>query len=269
MPCSLCGSDKSPWQHYQFGEYRLRCCPQCGHAVTEPLADRATLDALYTAAYFAEHYEEIAPDDARFNKRIAQEDHRVRFLRRFKKGGRLLDVGCGRGYFLQACRKRFQGTAFDVSTSNRDYIAGTLKLEFVGDRELLRGRQFEAITFWHSLEHFADPGEQLAFFSSLLAPGGVLIIDVPNHHSIDAYMEGSRWPGWDVPFHCHHFTRDSLELLVGQQGLAIIGHKLYACGYVRERLAALPLLRPLARPLAKLLPGASVVLACRRAHGGS
>jgi len=235
--------------------------------VTDPLADSATLDSLYSAAYFSAHYEEIPPEDARFRKRIAQEDHRVRFLRRFKKEGRLLDVGCGRGYFLQACRKRFHGTAFDVSTSNREYIAGTLNLEFVDNPQALQGRKFEAITFWHSLEHFADPGGQLAFFSSLLAPGGVLIIDVPNHATIDAFMEGEQWPGWDVPFHCHHFTRRSLELLVQQQGLSIIGRKWYSCGYVRRKLTVLPWLRPLARPLAKLIPGASVVLACRKEDG--
>jgi len=37
-------------------------------------------------------------------KVLREQSHRLRFIRPYKKSGRILDVGCGKGYFLLACR---------------------------------------------------------------------------------------------------------------------------------------------------------------------
>jgi hypothetical protein len=114
------------------------------------------------------------------------------------------------------------------------------------------------------MEHFDDPRQQLTVFTDLLADNGVLIIEVPNHASIDAFLGGDGWIDWDVPFHCHHFTRLSLEQLVQQQGLAIVGSNSYYCGYIKKRLSRYFFTRPVARMLAGLFPGSSIALACRK-----
>ena len=151
-------------------------------------------------------------------------------------------------------------TGFDPSRVNRHFLRHSLGLKVVHSFADLAGQHFDVITFWHSLEHCPDPRAELRRFLSLLAPDGVLIVDVPNHHSIDAHMQGKAWPGWDVPFHCHHFTARSLELLVRELGLDIIGKKIYHCGHIRDQLARFPLLRPIARPLAKLFAGSAIML---------
>lgn len=263
MSCPICGHNKV-FVTYTIGDYQLACCQQCGHAVTDPMPGSEELTRLYDKEYFAAHYEVIFPDDRRFARRIRQEEHRIRFARKFKKHGALLDVGCGRGYFLYAGRRAFRTTGYDVSSVNRDFITRQLGVEFIDDLAGLDRRRFDVITFWHSMEHFVDPGRQLTVSSDLLAEGGVLIIEVPNHASIDAFIEGNAWPGWDVPFHCHHFTRSSLELLVRQQGLEIIGRNSYHCGYIKRKLSRNFFTRPLARMIAGLFPGSSVMIACHK-----
>ena len=175
-------------------------------------------------------------------------------MKKFKKNGTLLDVGCGRGYFLHACRNGFTPVGFDISMANRDFISCQLNIEFIDDPTKLKQRRFDVITFWHSLEHFPD----------LLDNRGILVIDVPNHDSIDAFMEREHWPGWDLPFHCYHFTPASLELLVRRHGLEIIGRKTYHCGYIKKRLAENPFTRLFSRPIAKLFPGSSILFAYRK-----
>ena len=263
MSCVICGHERV-FVSYRFDAYQVCCCRRCGHGVLVPMPRPAELEKLYSPAYFASHYELIRPESVQeFSRRISQEKHRVKSVRQYAAGGRLLDVGCGPGYFLYACNNRFEVTGFDPSQANRDFFHTHLEVELVHDFSRLAGRRFEVITFWHSLEHCPDPRAELTRFISLLAPGGVLIVDVPNHHSIDACMEAYDWPGWDVPFHCHHFTHRSLNLLVQELGLEVVGCKTYHCGFVRDRLAGFPLLKPFARPLAKLFPGSAVMLALR------
>lgn len=267
MSCPICGRKKFSALYF-IGEYQLACCRYCGHAVTDPMPAGAELAKLYDKKYFADHYALISPDDPRFIKRIRQEDHRLRFVRKFKKCGALLDVGCGRGYFLYGCRRNFQPTGYDVTSESSEFITRRLKIEFIDDLARLARRRFDVITLWHSMEHFEDPGQQLTVFTDLLADNGVLIIEVPNHASIDAFIAGNEWPGWDVPFHCHHFTRSSLELLVRQHGFEIIGCNSYHCGYIKSNLTRYFFTRPVARMIARLFPGSSIILACRKKRDG-
>ncbi len=266
MKCPICFCEDS-FLTLNIKGYELTTCRRCGHAVTDPLPGPDELAALYNEAYFAAHYPELRPADRGFKRRIRQEDHRVKLVRRHKKRGRLLDVGCGRGYFLYACKPYFACTGFDITTRNQDFIERYLGLDFISPAAApvsSPGLRFDVLTFWHSLEHFSDPENQLGLFTDLLAEDGILIIDVPNHEAVDAFMEGEDWPGWDLPFHCHHFTRRSLERLLARLGFEVLAANTYHCGYIRDRLLKNQVVRYFARPLAKLFPGSSVALVCRK-----
>jgi len=61
-----------------------------------------------------------------------------------------------------------------------------------------------SIVFWHSLEHLPDAGEEVDLAASKLAPGGVLVIAVPNADSLQARVFGDRWLALDLPRHLVH-----------------------------------------------------------------
>ena len=111
-------------------------------------------------------------------------------------------------------------------------------------------------------KHMGKEDHRVHFVKKYKTEGRLL--DVPNHDSIDTFMEGEHWPGWDLPFHCHHFTSVSLELLVRRHGFEILGRKTYHCGYIKNRLAENPITRLFSRPIAKLFPGSSILFACRK-----
>lgn len=131
--------------------------------------------------------------------------------------GRVLDIGCGTGEFLAAMRRRgwkASGTEADPSARDR---ARSRTLE-VTDGTLPVG-PFDVVTFWHSLEHLADPVGVLRNARALLAPGGRCIVAVPNCAGHDAAFYAERWAAYDVPRHAVHFTPDTLERAAQAAGM--------------------------------------------------
>jgi SAM-dependent methyltransferase len=67
-----------------------------------------------------------------------------------------------------------------------------------------------AIVFWHSLEHLRNPGQAVAHAASLLKPGGLLVIAVPNAASVQASVFADRWLALDPPRHLVHLPAAAL-----------------------------------------------------------
>jgi SAM-dependent methyltransferase len=77
---------------------------------------------------------------------------------------------------------------------------------------------FDVVTFWHSLEHMAQPQRALAVAMRLLRPGGLCMIEVPNWASMQRMLFGRRWFHLDLPRHRAYFSRDCLSRYVLRAG---------------------------------------------------
>jgi SAM-dependent methyltransferase len=266
-PCNVCGGVRREIL-IDFGEQRVERCLGCGAGVLAPMPTEDQLSRFYDEAYFDQHYSGgLTPGSKAFLRRISQQRHRVRFFRPFCKKGRVLDLGCGMGYFLYACREfgyEVQGT--DISSHAADYARHTLDLEVtVADVHALQFEvgSFEVITMWHSLEHTRDPRGYLEKALQWLTPDGVLVIDVPNYEGTDARCYGADWDGWSIPFHLHHFSPSALQRLLSNHGLRIIRHKNYHSEYVKQRIKRIPAARLLARLIAKCYSGSGYAVVAR------
>ncbi len=110
------------------------------------------------------------------------------FCRRFVAGrsGRLLDVGCGLGFFLKKMREFGSWEAFgcEISPEGAGYARDTLGLPNIFNGRLEDGpfkeRSFDLVTLWDVLEHIPDPDPLLSRIGELLAPKGALFVHTPN-----------------------------------------------------------------------------------------
>ncbi len=266
MNCRICGADNLI-EFIRFDKWTVRKCLQCGHGITHPQPDPDELEQLYNKKYFSLHYEEVQPDQKAFIKKIRQEDSRVKFLRSSKNGGSLLDIGCGKGYFLYACKKYFDCTGFDISDANQAFISNTLNLKLAistWNTASFEKESFHAITLWHSLEHIADPFSALKKCTEWLKRDGVIIIEVPNHGGTDGKLFYDKWSGWDLPFHIHHYTRKSLLLMLESLDLSSFRINTYHSEFVKENLLKNPIARPFARMISKRFDGTGIVVHCRK-----
>jgi SAM-dependent methyltransferase len=153
-----------------------------------------------------------APDDEVVEK--ARRDGEFRHVR-ISPGTRLLDVGCGAGFFLRIAARLgalVQGVEpSDFGASRALDLGIPVFTGTVEDYARSSGdRQFDLITANHVLEHTPEPVRTLGVMRGLLAPGGVVWIAVPNADCTFRRKLGSRWHSVDVPFHLMQFTTDSL-----------------------------------------------------------
>lgn len=90
----------------------------------------------------------------------------------------------------------------------------------VGPLEAIReGATFDLIVLHHVLEHLPDPLAVLQACRQRLAPGGRVVIAVPNFASWQRRFAGPYWVHLDVPRHLGHFTPRSLERALRSAGL--------------------------------------------------
>jgi SAM-dependent methyltransferase len=82
----------------------------------------------------------------------------------------------------------------------------------------LAAQSFDVITMWQALEHVHAPLEVLRAAHRLLAPGGKLVVEVPNIDSLPFRWFGRAWFGLDLPRHLTHFAPQTLVQMVEKAG---------------------------------------------------
>ena len=134
-------------------------------------------------------------------------------------GSRLLDAGAGRGRFVAAAR----AAGYDaVGIEPHAPANAGVRSASIEDAEIAPA-SLDVVTLWHVLEHLEDPAPALARIRTWLAPGGGLLVGVPNLQSLQARLGGERWYHLDVPRHRVHFTPAGLDALLGSHGFEVIG----------------------------------------------
>jgi SAM-dependent methyltransferase len=125
-----------------------------------------------------------------------------------------------------------------------------------------RRGSFGTVTMFHVLEHVPDPVACVSAIGELLAPGGKLIVQVPNADCWQLLLLGERWSGLDVPRHLTHFRADDLEELLDVCGFEVRRRKFFS---LRDNPAGLatslaPQLEPVARRVRGMKESASTRL---------
>lgn len=94
---------------------------------------------------------------------------------------------------------------------------------FVGDLDALgSSASFDLIILFQALEHLAEPMVTLRQSAALLAPGGIMVVAVPNFSSWQARVFGRSWFHLDVPRHRHHSSPAVLAAAFEKVGLNVV-----------------------------------------------
>lgn len=179
-------------------------------------------------------------------------------------GTRLLEVGCGRGIFLQAARRQgFEVAGFEGNAEWAEAAADRLGRDAVTCATDVSGAyppgSFDVVVVFELIGHFPDPLDMLRTMRCFLREGGLLVFCVPLIDSRPARLLGEEW----VEFHKRHSVlfdantiQNALFLAGFHQSLVLRHPRLLSIDRLRNYLRQFRLprgLRWLAR-LAGLIP---------------
>jgi SAM-dependent methyltransferase len=221
-PCGACGSrDLELWLEHATdyitgAEFSVRRCATCGLGHTEP--EPASMDRYYPVRYRQYGGLTLKALRALYGRRVRG------WLRHLPANGRAFEVGCGDGWMLRALRDRgWRVVGSERSTEGARAAAATNGIPmFVGDLTALGASRFDLVILFQVLEHLSDPLAALRKGADLLAPGGVMVVAVPNAGSWQARTFGRSWFHLDVPRHLQHFSPDALTRAFQKVGLHVV-----------------------------------------------
>lgn len=201
-------------------------CNTCGFKFTNPRPEIDKIGAYYKAESYISHTNTSKGLIAKIYHSVRKYTLKGKLElvnKLYSRKGKLLDVGCGTGMFLNVCKengwKVFGIEPDDDARAIAEQInQSTIKTDVLNS---FQDEQFNIISLWHVLEHVHQLNETIDWLYERLAVDGSLIIAVPNHESEDAAIYANKWAAYDVPRHLYHFSQKTIKQLFEQHNFRL------------------------------------------------
>ncbi len=240
--CVVCVEKMELWYGGMFddrygvpGFYDLLRCVTCGLVRTSPALREDALPGLY-----ARYYPRKNIDIASLSKQLNDSVSVIGWFRIWLSGAdnqghyyalpgmKVLDYGCGVGIsLLELQRMGAEGYGIETDPNVRR-VAEHFKLNIhIGsfEEDPFPGTKFDLISLSQVIEHIPEPGRLLRALRERLKDNGRVILCFPNVDSIYRRLFGRRWINWHVPYHVHHFNRNSFSKLCEREGWKVVRWK--------------------------------------------
>ncbi|MDA8705498.1 class I SAM-dependent methyltransferase [Litoricolaceae bacterium] len=252
IPCPICActdyriylpdslGDSIPVFGYKWTKevgksYRYVRCICCHHIYASPIHRD-----------IPSFYEDVSDGSYQSNSEIrkATAENVLRDIVAIKPNGRLLDVGCATGDFIEIASRTFVSSGLELSRWALDICREKgLDVHDLMLEDFLKttNDKFDVITIWGVIEHMEDPRREIAIAKELLAKDGILCIWTGDSDSFYAKILKHRW--WYVMGqHLQLFSRKSLNRLLANVGFELIREKNYpyviSMDYLGKRLGS-------------------------------
>jgi 2-polyprenyl-3-methyl-5-hydroxy-6-metoxy-1,4-benzoquinol methylase len=208
--------------------YSVLKCRNCGFAFVDPVPRHENIQDIYSRDYYEPWIVEQR------GRRIRMWRKRLKTLNSLsKKKGRLLDIGCGEGLFLEIAKRDgwdvigTELSSFAVNHIREKHGIQVFKGEIVDIG--LPDKSFDAVTMWHVLEHTTDPIMTLKEIKRVIKEDGIFILAVPNLNNYPSkwvyrIVKGRRmhlFSPEDRELHLYHFTPKTIELALEKTGFGV------------------------------------------------
>jgi 2-polyprenyl-3-methyl-5-hydroxy-6-metoxy-1,4-benzoquinol methylase len=207
--CPLCGSQRCELFH-DFRVFQLCKCRDCS-VIFQPYGTDFELSEELIAAVYDENWVRMR-EQAEMKTLEEHADFNLALLRIFlAPTSNILEIGSGTGEFLYlANQSGFKITGIEPSANACKYVFNKYGIEMINSRanfkKIVFPDKFDAICFWHVLEHIPHPTKFLVELKELLNPGGFLLFSVPNQHSFTNEIHGFYSPLFQEIDHLFHYN---------------------------------------------------------------
>ncbi|MBU1327246.1 class I SAM-dependent methyltransferase [Patescibacteria group bacterium] len=215
-----CGHNKLIF-YKSVNRWQIYRCDNCGLLITVVNQGSGNINKdIYNDRYIKAYEEKKDELKKRFLKQFE-------LIRKYKKGGKILDIGCGLGYFLQVVENDRAWTAYGLEINKK--LALLAKKNTVADIHIgslnalpYDKNSMDCITCFDVLEHDIDLYRNLINIRRILKTKGIIVIQCPNYKSLMQYLSGSHWDWWSPPDHILHLTPKTLTTYLRRCGFSIL-----------------------------------------------
>ncbi|MGI5170564.1 methyltransferase domain-containing protein [Spirillospora sp. CA-253888] len=231
--CPWCGSQKlgkhlltRDTMMLKPGRFTLDRCADCRHIFQNPRLSGDGLDFYYRDVYDGLS----APDTEHiFSAQTRWYRKRAELVAAHTAPLTWLDVGAGHGHFCATAAGVLPGTVFDgldigagiEEAVRRGWVRHGIRGEFRAVSAELPGRH-DVISMNHYLEHTADPAAELDAARTALAPGGHLLVELPDPDAWTGRVLRGLWIAWLPPQHLHMIPMSNLTAALVRRGFEIV-----------------------------------------------
>lgn len=158
------------------------------------------------------------------DKRVINARKRLKFIKKQKPEGSLLEIGFGDGVFLNEAHTTYQCTGIDPSEGYsyiKDFLAAKgVKVYTQPLSKFSSKSAYDVVCVFLVLEHVMEPLAFLQQVKKLLKPGGVLILEVPDIRRYKLFNTESML----THEHLYHYTIETLALVLAKCGFELVDH---------------------------------------------
>lgn len=210
--------DELPPVDYNFNQntrktFQIVQCNHCNLIFTHPMPQLSNA--------YVENIDDVYLKSS--PQRLASAKNSVQQILKYKSSGRLLDVGCAAGFFLDAAKEHFNVEGIELSSWAANIASRKHKVHQKPLSQLAFSEQFDVVTLWGVIEHFEEPRIEMEAVYKALKPGGIAVIYTGD---VDAWLPkilGKKW-WWYQGMHLMYFSRKTLTRLLERIGFEVIHH---------------------------------------------
>ncbi|PIU67066.1 MAG: hypothetical protein COS84_05130 [Armatimonadetes bacterium CG07_land_8_20_14_0_80_40_9] len=225
--CIVCREDNTQTIFIKDGFTHVRCL-NCGFVYVNPILKEDCFDEVYESSDFGNKWVEVllSEDQRKFDQ--AKFEKGVEKINKFTKKGRILDIGCSVGHFLEIARDDGWETVGMELNKRAVEHARSLGLKVWEEKltpNLFPKEHFEAITLWEVLEHVSEPRELLKEIHLILKDKGILLVLVPNIDSIALRIMHEKSATFGGSSHVNFFNYKTLSRLLKEEGFETVDYE--------------------------------------------
>lgn len=212
--CPVCSSNKFKTLE-QYTHAHLVKCSSCEMVFSNQQPEQSELANFYSDGYDLTRY--YSPITERRYLEILEE------FESFRKTGKLLDIGCGFGFFLEtANEKNWETTGVEISnTAVKACTSKGLRMHHGAlETAHFQNNEFDVIVLIETIEHVLQPEKLITEIHRILRPGGLVYLSTPNFNALNRYRLKGQYDIVQYPLHLSYFTPRTLKKFFEENGFS-------------------------------------------------
>lgn len=217
VKCNLCGEDNAEFLYLVDG-FKLVKCNNCGLIYINPRIKSEQLNEFYQD-YFANRIFGL-------KERMAMYKIDIKDLEKEKRGGKILDVGCDGGFFLNSLGNYWEKYGCELNINACQYAKKEFGLDNIFAGDLLEidlpEDFFDVVHIRGTIEHLKDPRSNLEKMYKLLKNDGLLSVSTtPNIDSLAARIFKSKFRLAKGDEHIYYFSPKTIAKMLELTGFKV------------------------------------------------